>query len=96
MKSEEKQPTIVGDEGNSEHTSRNRRTILELLTCLCLIVAPLLYAIDIISGGSNNPETTKERDRMYLSKAESQTNRAIPPVEANVPARIETATFALG
>ena len=49
-----------------------------------------------MNGGFKNLETTKEGDKMFLTKTESVPNRTIPPVDAYVPAGIETATFALG
>ena len=96
MNSKEKQPIIVSDKGNSKQTFRNRRTVLKLLIGVCLAIASLLYAVEIMNGGFNNPETTKEGDKMFPSKTDSVTNHAIPPVDAYVPAQIETATFALG
>ena len=89
-------PTIVGDESDSKLPSRNRRTILKLLIGVCVAIASLLYAVEIMNGGFKNPETTKEGDKMFLTKTESVPNRTIPPVDANAPAAIETATFALG
>jgi|WetSurSiteA1Bulk_404760.scaffolds.fasta_scaffold86653_2 hypothetical protein len=96
MNSKEKQPIIVSDKGNSKHTFRNRRTVLKLLIGVCLAIASLLYAVEIMSGMPKNLETTKERDKMIHSKTGSAANHAIPPADAYVPARIETATFALG
>jgi hypothetical protein len=89
-------PTIVGDESDSKLPSRNRRAILKLLIGVCLAIASLLYAVEIMNGGIKNPEATKEGDKMFLTKTESEPNRTIPPVDANTPVRIETATFALG
>ncbi len=63
---------------------------------VCLAIASLLYAVKIMNGGFRNPETTKERDKMFVTKAESEPNRTIPPVDAYAPAGLETATFALG
>ena len=96
MNSKEKQPIIISDKGNSKHTFQNRRTILKLLVGTCLAIASLLYAVEIMSGTPKNLETTKERGKMILSKTGSVANHAIPPVDVYVPARIETATFALG
>ena len=89
-------PTIVGDTSNSKLPSRNRRTILKLLIGVCVAIASLLYAAEIMNGGFKNPETTKEGDKMFLTKTETEPNRTIPPVDAFVPTTIETATFALG
>ena len=96
MNDKDTPPAVVRDESDSEQTSRKRRTILKLLIGACLVVAPLLYAIEIMSSGPNDMETTKERDEMFLSKTKPEPNLAIPPIDANLPARIETATFALG
>jgi hypothetical protein len=96
MNSKEKQPIIVRDESGSKLLSRNRRAGLKILIGVCLAIASLLYAVDIMNGGSKDPKTTKEGDKMFLTKADSQPNHAIPPVDAYMPARIETATFALG
>ena len=89
-------PTIVGDASDSKLPSRNRRTILKLLIGVCLAIASLLYAVEFMNGGFKNLETTKEGDKMFLTKTESEPNRTIPPVDAYKPAGIETATFALG
>jgi hypothetical protein len=89
-------PTIVGDDSDSRLPSRKRRTILKLLIGVCLAIASLLYVVESMNGGFKNPETTKEGDKMFLSKTDSVTNHAIPPVDAYAPAGIETATFALG
>jgi hypothetical protein len=89
-------PTIAGDESDSKLPYRNRRTILKLLIGVCLAIASLLYAVDIMSGAPENLETKKERDNMFATKTQSEPNRPIPPVDAYAPARIETATFALG
>jgi hypothetical protein len=89
-------PSVGGDESDSKLPSRNRRTVLKLLIGVCLAIASLLYVVESMNGGFNNPETTKEGDKMFLTKAESESNRTIPPVDAYAPAGMETATFALG
>jgi hypothetical protein len=96
MNSKEKQPIIVSDKGNSKHTFLNERTILKLLIGACMVIAPLLFAVQIMSGGFSKLETTKEGDKMFLTKTESEPNRTMPPVDAYAPAGTETATFALG
>jgi hypothetical protein len=96
MNSIEKQAIIVSDKGNSKHTFLNRFTILKLLIGACMVIAPLLYAVQSMSGGFNKLETTKEGDKMLLTKTESEPNRIMPPVDAYAPAGTETATFALG
>lgn len=96
MNRKETRPTTVGDESDSEHPSRNRPAILKLVIGACLAIASLFYAVAIMNGGFRNLETTKEGDKMFLTKTYSVANHAIPPVDAYVPASIETATFALG
>ncbi|MGO9568675.1 MAG: hypothetical protein ACLP5H_14150 [Desulfomonilaceae bacterium] len=96
MNSKETQPTMANDTSNSKDTFRSGRAILKLLIGACLAITALLYAVEIMSGAPNNLETTKERDNMFLAKTQSEPNRAIPPLDVYVPARIETATFALG
>jgi hypothetical protein len=86
-------PSVGGDESGSKHPSLNRRTILKLLVGTCLAIASLLYAVEIMSGAPNNIETAKERNSMFATKADAAPDRAIPPVDANLPARIETATL---
>jgi hypothetical protein len=96
MNSEETQPAIAGNKGNLKHTSRNKGAILRIWIGVCLAIALLLYAVQIMSGSANNPETAKARDTMFAAKTKSEPSHAIPPVDAQVPANIETATFALG
>jgi hypothetical protein len=96
MNPEDMQPTIVGDARDSKHPYRNRHTILKLLVGTCLAIASLLFAVGMMSSAPKNVETAKERNSMFATKAEAAPDRAIPPVDANLPARIETATFALG
>jgi hypothetical protein len=96
MNDKETQSFIVNGKSDSKLPSRNRRTVIKLLIGVCLAIASLLYAVEIMNGGFKNLETTKEGDKMFLTKTESEPNRTIPPVDAYAPAGIETATFALG
>jgi hypothetical protein len=89
-------PPNIGDESESKLPSPNRRAVLKLSIGVCLAIASLLYAVDIMNGGSKDLKTTKEGDNMFLTKTDSQPNRTIPPVDAYAPAGMETATFALG
>jgi hypothetical protein len=70
--------------------------ILKILTVGCLGIASLVYGITIMSKGSEEPATTERNETMYLTKQNPVTNQGIPPIDLSVPARIETATFALG
>jgi hypothetical protein len=96
MNSEETSPAIASDERDPKHSCRNKRTILKLLIVVCLAIVPLLYAMQMMSRSTNNMETAKERNNMFAAKTKSEPSHAIPPVDAHVPANIETATFALG
>jgi hypothetical protein len=96
MNDKDTPPANFNDESGSKHTFRNRRSILKLFIGACLVIAPLLIAAQIMSGGFKTQETDKERDAMFATTAKAEPNHAIPPVDAHVPARIETATFALG
>lgn len=96
MNSEETRPAIARDKGSPRDSSRNKHTMLGLLIGGCLAIALMLYAVQIMSAGSKSVETAKARDTMFAAKTKSEPNHAIPPVDAQVPAKIETATFALG
>jgi hypothetical protein len=89
-------PTIVGDDSDSKHLYRNRHASLKLVIGACLAIASLFYTVAIMNGGFRNLETTKEGHKMFLTKTDSVANHTIPPVDANTPAGLETATFALG
>ncbi len=96
MNRDDTRATILSDKSHSDHAFQNRRTVLKLLIGACLAAALLLYAAQMMRGSANNLETAKETNNMLAAKTKSEPNHAIPPVDANVPARIETATFALG
>ncbi len=74
----------------------NRPMIFTILTVACVAIASLLYGITIISKGSEEAATTERKQAMFLKNQNSLTNQAIPPIDLSVPAKIETATFALG
>jgi hypothetical protein len=96
MNTERTQPAVVNYKGGSKQTFRNRRSILKLFVGACLVIASLLIAAQIMNGGFKNRKTTEARKKMFAATAKAEPNHPIPPVDAYAPARIETATFALG
>jgi hypothetical protein len=87
---------VVPNNTGSRNIFSNRHMILKILTIACLGIASLLYSITIVSHGSERPATTERNEAMYVTKQNSVMNQGIPPIDLSVPARIETATFALG
>ena len=87
---------VVPNNTGSRDIFSDRHMILKILTIACLGIASLLYGITIVSHGSERPATTERNEAMYVSKQNSVMNQGIPPIDLSVPARIETATFALG
>ena len=59
-------------------------------------------AISVIIGfgiflhACNNMEATKEREIMAVTKTNSMSNVAMPPIDRSAPLKTETATFGLG
>jgi hypothetical protein len=51
-----------------------------------LLLVPAFIFLAVEKGGNT----------MVMLKSQADINTGIPPVDANVPARTETATFALG
>lgn len=80
----------------TEHGHLSRRTFLKGTVFAGLGCAPFLSAWDIMSHESKDLETAKEGRTMEVAKASVVPNATIPPIDARVPARTETATFALG
>ena len=70
--------------------------ILKILMVACLGIASLVYGITTVSKGSEEPATTERNEAMLATKQNVSTNKGIPPIDLSVPAKTETATFALG
>ena len=87
---------VVPNNSKSGKIFSNRHMILKILAIACLGTASLLYGITIVSQGSEEPAATERNEAMYVTKQNSVMNQGIPPIDLSVPARIETATFALG
>jgi ABC-type lipoprotein release transport system permease subunit len=96
MNSQETNTVVSCDMRYRKRSYRNRLTVLKLFIGACLVIASLLVAAQIMNGGFKNRETTEARNKMFATTAKAEPNHEIPPVDAYVPARIETATFALG
>ncbi|MGO9118423.1 MAG: hypothetical protein ACLQPD_12565 [Desulfomonilaceae bacterium] len=86
---------VVPNNSGSRDIFSNRHMILKILT-VALGIASLVYGITTMSKGSEEPTTTERNEAMFLTKQNSVINRGIAPIDLSVPARIETATFALG
>ena len=72
----------------------NSRTILGLTLAVGLSAGGLgAYRL---AGQTADPGSAKEEKRMTPPTATQAPLRAIPPIDAAAPAKVETATFALG
>ncbi len=72
----------------------NPRTILGLMLAVGLSAGGLgAYRL---AGQTADPGSVKEEKPMPPSAATQAPRRAIPPIDAAAPAKVETATFALG
>ena len=82
--------TMVQEQYTREHSRLSRRTFLKGMGFACLSLAPFLHACDIISGERQEGKTMAQAEPNPVSHA------AIPSIDASVPSKTETATFALG
>ena len=87
---------MVPNDSGSRDIFSNRHMILKILSVAGLGIASLVYGITTMSKGSEEPAATGRNETMYIAKQNPVTNQGIPPIDLSVPARIETATFALG
>jgi len=72
----------------------NRRVLVKGLGVVFLGFIPFLNACSRLSG-----EIQPKEEKMQISpgaQTSSVTKKSIPPIDAEAPSRIETATFALG
>ena len=79
-----------------KHTHIFRRSLVRLLSVSILTLG--LWAI-ACNFGTTGPEQTAragKESNMENLQSNSSPNTRIPPMDATLPARIETATFALG
>jgi len=79
------------EDGNLSRRAFLKGTVLVGLGCV-----PFASACDSISHEGKDGETIKEGMTMEVPKASVVPNATIPPIDERVPARTETATFALG
>ena len=82
--------TMAQERYPREHSCLSRRTFLKGIGFACLNLAPFLHACDVISG------ERKEGKTMALTETNPVSHAAIPSIDASVPNKTETATFALG
>ncbi len=75
---------------------RRRRGILMIIVLIALAVVLALNPCDMFSGGGGGSDMTKGRGAMNATVTFSESAAVVPPIDASAPARIETATFALG
>jgi hypothetical protein len=88
--------SIPGRQSPWKQAFLNGRSTFKLLAVVCLAIASALYAVNIMSKGPESSETTARRGKMSLTKQNSVTHQAVPPVDISMPAKTATATFALG
>ncbi len=70
------------------------QAIIKLL--LCFAIASLLYGVTILRQGSQNPGAAERNKTMFVAQENSLINQTIPQIDLSAPAKVETATFALG
>jgi hypothetical protein len=81
-------------QGPPENEGLSKRTFLKVAGFACLGITPFLNAWGIVNGGDPNQGGVKKPDGP--SKNGSVPKASRPPIDLAAPARIETATFALG
>ena len=77
-----------------EKEGLRKRTFLKGLAFACLGVGPFLNTCGIMNSGNANQEPVRKPDNP--SKKVPVPKAARPPIDQVAPAKIETATFALG
>ncbi|MGO8880104.1 MAG: hypothetical protein ACLPVO_06740 [Desulfomonilaceae bacterium] len=96
MTYKEVQPDIVSPKGGSEHAFLYGTAIFAILVVACLGIASYFYGSRIMSQGREAPATTERRETMLVTQQKPSTNHRMPPIDVSMPAKTETATFALG
>jgi hypothetical protein len=80
----------------TEHGHLSRRIFLQGTILVGLGCAPFPTACDSMVHKGKDSETVKGGMTMEVARTNVVPNATIPPIDARVPARTETATFALG
>jgi len=78
-----------------EKEGLRKRTFLKGFALACLGVGPFLNTCGIMNSGNANQEPVRKPDGPS-SKNGPVPKAARPPIDLAAPAKIETATFALG
>jgi hypothetical protein len=82
--------------GNSKRTLLGKHALFKVLTVAAVGIGFMLYVAMAVSKNQDSPTASDRRETMFLGKENSTANHRIPPIDAAVPAKTETATFALG
>jgi len=96
MKDEEGRPFPAPDKMEAKQSRGNRRMIVKIMMVGFLGIGLLAYGIGILSRSSDAQTTAERMGSMSLAKQNTAVNQGIPPIDAVAPAKMETATFALG
>ena len=81
-------------QGSPEDDGLNKRAFLKALAFACLGIGPFVNACGIVNSEDTNLGAVKKSDGP--AKGGSAPKAARPPIDLSAPAKIETATFALG
>ena len=77
-----------------ENEGLSKRTFLKVVGFACLGVGPFLNTCGIVNSGNTNQGPVRKPDSP--AKNGPVPKAARPPIDLAAPAKIETATFALG
>jgi hypothetical protein len=81
-------------QGSPEDDGLSKRAFLKALAFACLGVGPFVNACGIVNSEDTNPGAVKKSNGS--AKNGSVPEAAKPSIDLAAPAKIETATFALG
>jgi len=81
-------------QGAPENDGLRKRAFLKALAFACLGAGPLLNACGIMNSGDANQGPARKPDSPSNNSPVPKAAR--PPIDLAAPAKIETATFALG
>jgi hypothetical protein len=81
-------------QGPPENEGLSKRTFLKLVAFASLGIAPFLNTCGFINSGETNQGPVKKPDNPAKNGSIPKADR--PPIDLAAPAKIETATFALG
>jgi len=89
------QPAFAKDsfQGPSENMGLTKRTFLKAAAFATLGMAPFLNTCGLFSSGDTNPAPEKKPVNPAKNGSKAMPR---PPIVLAIPAKIETATFALG